>query len=494
MINDENSTIAIVQQFIHELIESVESSCAKFGCRTYHPDDPEYAVEGMLSLTNSVHLGRFSPLNALALQGIIDDFETKGGGGVRDETFVSEAWMMLRERLRRFLVAVLLVTITSEQRSPCFICGYGYQVGSPLAKTSVQCHNFTSCTCNELALAGLEGSIPTENCSNVSSAILSTCDCQENTTQNATPFTNPSDAPIAPTIYPASTPPTITSVSVPTRPGGRSEIELDFLLSLFILVPCFCFCLVRCLMDNHATDVCRQLCTFYRAPARHYIEETQQNLPTIPVASPTVSIAEETQSRRPLVLAALFPKEGKLESDGHPHAGRSSNEKYDPQLKHYVVCTDVPDAVACSICMDVLVPTDDSVTGLCSHAYHRECIMNWLHGDHHECPNCRQPMWDPETYEMIEQCIEDDEWHSPRHSIQGQPNPQRVGDGKGACDLELNCIPNSDDTGTTLANDEDDADQIKLGSLNIEVVEDLYDALFSMPVCHASVAEFPRLC
>lgn len=69
-----------------------------------------------------------------------------------------------------------------------------------------------------------------------------------------------------------------------------------------------------------------------------------------------------------------------------------------------------------------------------------------------------------------------------------------MGDGKGACDLELNCIPNSDDTGTTLANDEDDADQIKLGSLNIEVVEDLYDALFSLPVCHASVAEFPRLC
>lgn len=223
-----------------------------------------------------------------------------------------QAWMMLRERLRRFLVAALLVTITSEQRSPCFICGYGYQVGSPLAKTSVQCHNFTSCTCNELALAGLEGSIPTENCSNVSSVIFSTCDCQENTTQNATPFTNPSDAPIAPTIYPASTPPTMTSVSVPTRPGGRSEIELDFLLSLFILVPCFCFCLVRCLMDNHATDVCRQLCTFYRAPARHYIEETQQNLPTIPVASPTVSIAEETQSRRPLVLAALFPKKGKV--------------------------------------------------------------------------------------------------------------------------------------------------------------------------------------
>ncbi|KAI2497488.1 hypothetical protein MHU86_17038 [Fragilaria crotonensis] len=90
--NDEKTTIAIVQQFIHELIESVETSCAKFGCRTYHPDESEYAVEGMLSLTNSVHLSQFPPLHALASQEDLDDCATNGGGGggVHDETFVSE--------------------------------------------------------------------------------------------------------------------------------------------------------------------------------------------------------------------------------------------------------------------------------------------------------------------------------------------------------------------------------------------------------------------
>ena len=57
----------------------------------------------------------------------------------------------------------------------------------------------------------------------------------------------------------------------------------------------------------------------------------------------------------------------------------------------------------------VAVPLDDSVTGMCLHAYHRECIMNWLQDDHNDCPNCRQPMWDSETYEMIDQCIKDQE-------------------------------------------------------------------------------------
>lgn len=44
----------------------------------------------MLSLTNSVHLGRFPPLNALAPQEKENNFATNGGGGVRDETFVLE--------------------------------------------------------------------------------------------------------------------------------------------------------------------------------------------------------------------------------------------------------------------------------------------------------------------------------------------------------------------------------------------------------------------
>ena len=50
-------------------------------------------------------------------------------------------------------------------------------------------------------------------------------------------------------------------------------------------------------------------------------------------------------------------------------------------------------------------PQDDTVTGLCSHVYHRACIMDWLQLGHDECPNCRQPMWDSETYRMVDQSI-----------------------------------------------------------------------------------------
>jgi hypothetical protein len=64
---------------------------------------------------------------------------------------------------------------------------------------------------------------------------------------------------------------------------------------------------------------------------------------------------------------------------------------------------------------DVAAPEDDTVTGLCSHVYHRECIMNWFHDGHDECPNCRQPMWDPETYKMVDQSIQDHGSSSARY-------------------------------------------------------------------------------
>ena len=54
---------------------------------------------------------------------------------------------------------------------------------------------------------------------------------------------------------------------------------------------------------------------------------------------------------------------------------------------------------------DVTGPEDDAVTGFCSHVYHRTCIMNWLELGHDECPNCRQPMWDVETYNMVDEGI-----------------------------------------------------------------------------------------
>ncbi|KAI2510630.1 ubiquitin-protein transferase [Fragilaria crotonensis] len=117
-----------------------------------------------------------------------------------------------------------------------------------------------------------------------------------------------------------------------------------------------------------------------------------------------------TLGRRPLVLAALFPNEARVEAQGTT-GGLSL--KYDPQSKQYVFSEDTPDANSCSICLEILAPEDDTVTGLCSHVYHRDCIMNWFQDYHDECPNCRQPMWDPETYNMIDQIIQDQENSGP---------------------------------------------------------------------------------
>jgi hypothetical protein len=50
---------------------------------------------------------------------------------------------------------------------------------------------------------------------------------------------------------------------------------------------------------------------------------------------------------------------------------------------------------------------DRVVSGLCSHIYHRKCILEWLNNKkrHDSCPNCRQPMWEPETYQAIKEDI-----------------------------------------------------------------------------------------
>ncbi|KAI2497475.1 hypothetical protein MHU86_17025 [Fragilaria crotonensis] len=194
----------------------------------------------------------------------------------------------------------------------------------------------------------------------------------------------------------------------PTPPGASNDSTLFNVLFTVILVGffCCCFCLIQCSKQG---GLCRRWCV-YLAPSR-YSEATQQTLPTIPVTTPTAP-NENAQSRRPLVLAVLFPKEGRLESDVNS-GGRKSNLKYDPQSKHYVFCEDAPDATVCSICMELLAPTDDTVAGLCSHAYHRECILNWLQGGHDDCPNCRQAMWDPETYDMVDACIKNGESSSP---------------------------------------------------------------------------------
>jgi hypothetical protein len=61
-------------------------------------------------------------------------------------------------------------------------------------------------------------------------------------------------------------------------------------------------------------------------------------------------------------------------------------------------------------------PTDESKSVVfgssCSHVYHRECILEWLNKPmkkqkafHDDCPNCRQRMWEADTYEIVKDDI-----------------------------------------------------------------------------------------
>ena len=91
--------------------------------------------------------------------------------------------MMLRELARSFVVVALLVSVTSAQG--CSVCGDGNQVGSPSAITTFRRfpdQTDTHCTCSDLEFAGLEGLIPSEECSVLPILIFETCDCQKDTT------------------------------------------------------------------------------------------------------------------------------------------------------------------------------------------------------------------------------------------------------------------------------------------------------------------------
>eukprot|EP00768_Dysnectes_brevis_P007241 gnl/Dysnectes_brevis/6047_a9091_431.p1 GENE.gnl/Dysnectes_brevis/6047_a9091_431~~gnl/Dysnectes_brevis/6047_a9091_431.p1 ORF type:complete len:269 (-),score=74.27 gnl/Dysnectes_brevis/6047_a9091_431:53-784(-) len=47
------------------------------------------------------------------------------------------------------------------------------------------------------------------------------------------------------------------------------------------------------------------------------------------------------------------------------------------------------DGALCSICLTELQDADSEVSLICSHSFHRECILRWLHVDRCTCPNCR---------------------------------------------------------------------------------------------------------
>ncbi|KAI2488620.1 hypothetical protein MHU86_25674 [Fragilaria crotonensis] len=398
--------------------------------------------------------------------------------------------LMRQVRRRRFFVGLILVSVTTARG--CSVCGVGYIVGSPSAITSIRFpeQSDTQYTCSDLEFAGLEGLIPSEDCSVFPSLIFETCDCQEDSksvqskhedsdSQHgsghssqrqmkswfASPAPGSTSPPVSAPIVAITSPPVATPflyrpsvsgpmlapnfvpapVATPPRPSAPSNsygqrptftynppipkpteppadpvayVVVQIMGSMIL----FCFCIV--MMNTETRGTSRS------SPAqgnRHQIQATTTtttttrmpttttSLPMIPASTPPMQWKEEALARRPLVLAVLFPDEGnKVEGDdgGPITSGRSL--KYDAQSKHYIFCDDPGvEATTCSICLEILVPDDDTVTGLCSHVYHRECIMNWLQDCNDACPNCRQPMWDPETYMMVDQQIKDQNSGSP---------------------------------------------------------------------------------
>eukprot|EP00980_Cylindrotheca_fusiformis_P015095 scaffold4160_cov86-Cylindrotheca_fusiformis.AAC.3 len=50
------------------------------------------------------------------------------------------------------------------------------------------------------------------------------------------------------------------------------------------------------------------------------------------------------------------------------------------------------DDYCCCICLEAYIPGDTvciAMTSSCDHVFHKDCILQWLHSNHNECPLCR---------------------------------------------------------------------------------------------------------
>ena len=287
--------------------------------------------------------------------------------------------MMSQVHLRRFLVGTLLISVTSAQG--CSVCGDGYQVGNPSAITSVSFPESTDTqlSCSDLEFAGLEGLIPSEDCSVLPSLIFETCDCQENTkgiqsheytnslrgsgyssqrrakTWFASPALNTSPPVVAPissppvaapynspsafapisapylAAAPAAAPPArpapiylVHPVPTPTldpisygyhpsyytpstgTPTKPQDDEAAIIISVVAGIAVFFVAFAACGAATRAAP--RPLPTQRN---RRQSQATPTTLPMISAPTPT-QLKNEAQARRPLVLAILFPGEGKV--------------------------------------------------------------------------------------------------------------------------------------------------------------------------------------
>jgi hypothetical protein len=109
-------------------------------------------------------------------------------------------------------------------------------------------------------------------------------------------------------------------------------------------------------------------------------------------ATPAPSARIEPDALRSKVVKVLFPEEKidssqlKFDSEANSYRWTSNNQKRN---------------TSCSICLERFDEGDLILSGLCSHVYHRECVMTWVEAND-SCPMCRQPMFDEATYKAVE--------------------------------------------------------------------------------------------
>ena len=83
-----------------------------------------------------------------------------------------------------------------------------------------------------------------------------------------------------------------------------------------------------------------------------------------------------------------------------------TNLQYDPEANSYRWVNNRQEKnetknTSCSICLERFIEGDVVVSSMCTHAFHRDCIMGWAEIKD-DCPMCRQSMFDVKTYKMLE--------------------------------------------------------------------------------------------
>ena len=247
---------------------------------------------------------------------------------------------MLRQLI--YVVGGLLVSVTSEQI--CAVCGDGYQVGNPSAVGAYPGNQDTPVRCDDIEFAGLRGLIPISQCAFLPSLIFATCDCQPTTKETTSedgnavygqgyssqrrvqyyhaPAVAPSSSvyggsPVATAVAPSNSvyggSPVATTFQIDGTPvtainANASNDNQGFGFPIWLLLVVF-----LPLMLFIALVICNYMCRLADEEDRRLIIARQHGL----ASASTIGreLDDDDKRRRPLVLEALFPNEGKVSTE-----------------------------------------------------------------------------------------------------------------------------------------------------------------------------------